>query len=88
MANKKLFSDKRWTQPLGGKVVGHYEVTEEDKEMVRKFKEKMNKERKTIKHFAIARCFYYAYFWARLKPCSIFMLISVRSRLRNILIEL
>jgi hypothetical protein len=46
MANKKLFSDKRWTQPLGGKVVGHYEVTEEDKEMVRKFKEKMNKEKK------------------------------------------
>lgn len=28
---KKPFSDKRWTMPLGGKVTGHREHTKEEK---------------------------------------------------------
>lgn len=35
--NKKPFSDKRWTQPLGGKVVGYQEVTEEQKQRAKEF---------------------------------------------------
>ncbi len=42
MPEKKPFSDKRWNQPLGGIVVGHAEVTEEDKKLVEDFKKKRN----------------------------------------------
>lgn len=38
--NKKPFSDKRWTQPLGGIVVGYREVTEEEKQQAEEFLQK------------------------------------------------
>lgn len=31
MGNKKPYSDKRWTQPLGGEVIGYVELTEEQR---------------------------------------------------------
>lgn len=42
---KKLFTDKRWTEPPKAFVIGHSEITEEDRELVRKFKEKKEKYR-------------------------------------------
>lgn len=39
--NKKLFTAKRWTDIPQATVIGHREITEEEKEMVRKFKEKL-----------------------------------------------
>lgn len=34
---KKLFSDKRWNQPLGGRVIGHREITEDEKREVEEY---------------------------------------------------
>ncbi len=48
MNKKELFSDKRWNQPLGGVVIGHVEITDEMKEKVKEYKEKLE-ERKTNK---------------------------------------
>lgn len=36
MSKDKPFSDPRWTQPLGGKVVGKVEFTEEEKKESKK----------------------------------------------------
>lgn len=44
MSNKKPFSDPRWTQPLGGKVIRKVEFTEEEKqENKKKFREHLKK---------------------------------------------
>lgn len=48
--NKKPFSDKRWTQPLGGVVVGYREVTEEEKQQVELFRKKLYEQRKQMKN--------------------------------------
>ena len=32
MSNKKLYSDKRWTEPIGCEVVGHIEMSPEEHE--------------------------------------------------------
>lgn len=50
MNNKKPFSDKRWTQPLGGTVVGYQEVTEEEKKEVESFRKKLYDQRKQMKN--------------------------------------
>lgn len=44
MNKKKPFSDKRWSQILGGTVVGYSEVTEEEKQRVEEFIQKFLKE--------------------------------------------
>lgn len=45
--NKKLFSDKWWTQPLGGIVVDQREITKEEKketdEFLKKYFEELEK---------------------------------------------
>ncbi len=46
MSEKKLFTDRRWTDIPKATVIGHSEVTEEEKETVRKYKEKLNKSNK------------------------------------------
>lgn len=43
---KELFSDKRWNQPLGGRVIGHREITEEEKKEVEEYKEGLRKKSK------------------------------------------
>ncbi len=44
MSEKKLFTDKRWTQPLGGVVTGNFEISEEErKENKRRFRERLRK---------------------------------------------
>lgn len=40
---KELFSDKRWNQPLGGKVIGHREITEEEKKELEEYLERLKK---------------------------------------------
>lgn len=45
MNKKKPFSDKRWTQPLGGTVVGYQEVTEEEKKEVESFRKHILKDK-------------------------------------------
>ena len=45
MSDKKLYSDKRWTEPLYGKVVGHIEMTPEEHEEASKTLERMMKEK-------------------------------------------
>ncbi|MGG2081669.1 hypothetical protein [Lysinibacillus pakistanensis] len=45
MSKKKPFSDPRWTQPLGGKVIGKVESTEEEKQ---ESKKKLQKHLKKI----------------------------------------
>lgn len=42
MKDKKLFTDRRWTQPLGGVITGNFEISEEErKENKRKFRERL-----------------------------------------------
>lgn len=48
--NKEPFSDKRWTPPLGGIVVGYREVTDEEKQQVELFRKKLYEQRKQIKN--------------------------------------
>lgn len=43
---KELFSDKRWNQPLGGRVIGHREITEEEKKEVEEYKKKLRENSK------------------------------------------
>lgn len=43
---KELFSDKRWNQPLGGRVIGHKEITEEQKRKVEAYKEQLRQKSK------------------------------------------
>lgn len=50
MDKQKPFSDKRWTQPLGGIVVGHCEITSEQKEKVESFRKKLYAQRKQMKN--------------------------------------
>lgn len=45
-SEKKLFTDRRWTDIPKCEVIGHSEVTEEEKEMVSKYKEKLKKAKK------------------------------------------
>ena len=44
MSGKKPYSDKRWTQPLGGRVISHIESTPEEREESRLKLEKITKE--------------------------------------------
>lgn len=50
MDKQKPFSDKRWTQPLGGTVVGHREITSEEKKKVESFRKKLYDQRKQMKN--------------------------------------
>ena len=34
---KKLYSDKRWTQPIGFEVIGHSKVTDDEKQRAEEF---------------------------------------------------
>lgn len=43
---KELFSDERWNQPLGGRVIGHREVTEEQKRKVEEYRKQLRKSSK------------------------------------------
>ena len=45
MEEKKLYTHKRWTEPMAYRVVGYREITEEEKEMVRQYEEKLKKRR-------------------------------------------
>ena len=36
MDGKKLYTDKRWTEPIACKVVGHVEITPEEQKKARK----------------------------------------------------
>lgn len=44
MESKKPFSDKRWNQPLGGTVIEYSELTLEEKERAKKYREEIIKE--------------------------------------------
>lgn len=46
---KKLYSEKRWNQQLGGKVVGKRKSTEEDKKSLKKLEKYAEKCMKNIK---------------------------------------
>ena len=43
MDDKKLYSDKRWTEPIACKVVGHIEMTPEEHEEASKTLERIMK---------------------------------------------
>lgn len=45
MSKKELFTDRRWTDIPKARIVGYREITEEEKEMVRKYKEEIQKAR-------------------------------------------
>lgn len=45
-SKKELFSDKRWNQPLGGRVTGYEEVTEEEKKELEEYLESLRKKSK------------------------------------------
>lgn len=47
--SKKLFNDRRWTDPPQAKVVGYFEMTEEEKRQAGKDLEKILKETGAIK---------------------------------------
>jgi len=46
--SKEPFSDKRWSQMLGGVVVGYSEVTEEEKQQAEEFLQKILEEEDKI----------------------------------------
>lgn len=47
MGNKKLFTNKRWTQNPGGEVVGYEKVTEEQKKWADELIKQIEKEEKS-----------------------------------------
>lgn len=49
MDDKKLYSDKRWTEPMAYKVVGHVEVTPKEQEEARKKLLKFIKDNEELK---------------------------------------
>ena len=48
--SKKLFTDRRWTDPPQAKVVGYFEMTEEEKRQAGKDLEKIVLSRAVQKH--------------------------------------
>lgn len=50
MDNKKLFSDRRWTDPPVATVIGHRELTENEKKRAKEYKKRIIEKNKSLKN--------------------------------------